>query len=106
METKEDTQNDVSNVTILSNIALAPEQRFDNEYYKKYDIQQYENKKKWKNLIPGDLYADLFPEDTIELRVRKQNMTDKQIKEFETYLPCSVCGKRYGCNCKFNNPNV
>ena len=105
METIEDTQNDVSNVTILSNIALAPEQRFDNEYYKKYDIQQYENKKKWKNLIPGDLYADLFPED-LDLRGLDQNMTPKQIKEYKNYQPCSICGKRYGCNCKFKNPNV
>lgn len=99
MQNKEEAQNNVSNVTILSNIALTPEQKLANDYNKEYEIQKYKEKKEWKKLIPGDLYADLFPED-LDSRIIKQNMTPKQIKEYQTYLPCLKCGKHCAGTCE------
>lgn len=101
MKIDDNSHIDVSNVTICSNIALTPEHIFNDENYKEYDIRKYNDNKEWKKKLPGDLYADLFPEDT-DLRIRDKNMTPKQIKESETYHPCSICGKRSAgtCECK------
>ena len=80
---------EISNVMVYSNIMAC---KLDDE-------EEFKKNEKWKAGIPGDLYIEIFPEYK-DLRTRDSHLTDKQIQEYRTYLPCSKCGKYFACTCE------
>lgn len=51
--------------------------------------------------IPGDFVGQVYP-GKVDLRVIHRELTAKQIREYEQYLVCTICGRPCAGTCEGN----
>lgn len=48
--------------------------------------------------MPGDFIGQIYP-DKVDARVIHRELTTKQIREYEQYLVCTICGRPCAGTC-------